>query len=102
MQKEAPELKTPSSPVSTLTLEETVRWALILLWLLLFGGRWLLAPLLQANGLLSLQTLNALDQGPLLRLYLLLFVASCAVAGWQWAKNYPAAPKTLHEEEKGG
>lgn len=53
------------------------RQLLILAWLLLFGGRWLIAPLLQINGLLTPQALAALDEGPLMKLYLVLFCYLC-------------------------
>jgi hypothetical protein len=54
--------------------------ALILLWLLLLGGRWVVAPLLQLAGLLAPQQLGALDEAVLLKLYLALLVVTCAVA----------------------
>ena len=57
-------------------------WAnqtLILLWLLLFGGRWLLPPILQMAGVLSAQQLAALDEFILLKLYLVLLAVTCIV-----------------------
>lgn len=54
--------------------------ALALAWVLLVGGRWLLAPAFQAAGLLGPQLLSSLDNGILLQLYLLLLAATVVLA----------------------
>jgi len=91
MQEETPALLPPIG-----------RQLLVLAWLLLFGGRWLIAPLLQANGLLTPQTLSALDAGPLLKLYLVLFVICCTLAVWQWVRDLEHTSHPTKEEETRG
>ncbi|CCW34617.1 hypothetical protein CWRG_00355 [Chthonomonas calidirosea] len=78
------------------------RQLLILAWLLLFGGRWLIAPLLQINGLLTPQALAALDEGPLMKLYLVLFVICVTLAVWQWVRDLQPPTQPTREEETRG
>ncbi len=73
-------------------------WAnqiLILLWLLLFGGRWLLPPALQMAGLLSPRQLAALDETVLLKLYLLLLAATCVVVALRAVRVAQSGGQTL-------
>src|SRR5690348_11953670 len=49
------------------------------LWLLLFGGRWLLMPVLQVAGMVTPQQVTALDNGLLLELYLVLLAITCVM-----------------------
>lgn len=65
-------------------------WAshlMILLWLLLFGVRWLIITPLEWMGVLTPDTMYTLDDVILLRVYLILFVITCAVLGLRAARN---------------
>jgi len=59
---------------------DTVGQFLTGLWLLLFGGRWVLAPILQYTGVLPPAQLAMLDELVLLNVYLVLLSATCVVA----------------------
>lgn len=60
-------------------IPEFARGLLISMWLLLFGGRWLITPVLQWMGVLSPEKLEQLD-GRLLILYWVLLIATLAIA----------------------
>ncbi len=65
-----------------------------LCWILLFAGRWIGFPLLQALGILNGAQVSALDHGPLLICYLILLIAIIAVAGMQAVHaREPSTPK---------
>jgi hypothetical protein len=49
------------------------------LWILLFAGRWIAVPFLEYAGVVTQQQMAALDQGILLRLYLVLFCITILV-----------------------
>jgi heme/copper-type cytochrome/quinol oxidase subunit 2 len=73
-------------------------WAnqtLILLWLLLFGGRWLLTPVFQMAGMLSAPQLAALDENVLLKLYLVLLVVTCVVVALRAVRRSQSETKPL-------
>jgi hypothetical protein len=73
-------------------------WAnqtLILLWLLLFGGRWLFAPALQLAGLLSGPQLAALDENVLLKLYLVLLAITCVAAALRAVRTSQAGGQII-------
>jgi len=55
------------------------RVVLATLWILLFGGRWLLVPLLQWAGVLSRDLVIMLDDGPLQKFYLILLSITLVV-----------------------
>lgn len=57
-----------------------VRELLILGWLLLFGGRWLLFPVLQLLGVLAPDQVAVLDETILLRCYLVLLAFTILIA----------------------
>lgn len=103
MSNTEPNTSSESIPAeSPALLPPIARQLLVLAWLLLFGGRWLIVPLLQANGLLAPQTLAALDDGLLIKLYLVLFVICCTLAVWQWVRDLEhGAPPTKEEETRG-
>ena len=50
-----------------------------LLWILLFGGRWIGVPLLQAAGLVNAEQIALLDELVLGRVYLLLLAVTLIV-----------------------
>ena len=60
-------------------LPPLIRDLLILAWLLLFGGRWLLFPVLQALGALKPEQVATWDEAILLKLYLVLLAATILV-----------------------
>lgn len=67
-------------------------WAshlMILLWLLLFGVRWLVITPLEWTSVQSPETMAFLDDvdAVLLRVYLILFVITCAVLGLRAARS---------------
>jgi hypothetical protein len=71
-------------------------WAnrlMILLWLLLFGVRWLVLTPLEWTGALSADTMSFLDDVLLLRVYLLLFVVTCVVLGLRAARSASSSPQ---------
>jgi hypothetical protein len=72
-------------------------WAnrlMILLWLLLFGGRWLILTPMEWTGAISPDTMSFLDDVLLLRVYLLLFVVTCVVIGLRFARSVSSATPT--------
>lgn len=73
MSESAAEEDTPDvlpAPVNTL---------LAALWVVLFGGRWLVVPLVQAAGLLSPEQTADWDEGILTKVYLILLSITCVV-----------------------
>ena len=50
-----------------------------ILWMSLFGGRWLIVPLLQVTRLLTPDQVAALDDGLLKKTYLILLSITCLV-----------------------
>jgi hypothetical protein len=56
------------------------------LWVLLFGGRWLLVPLLQAAGVVSMEQVAAWDEGLLYKTYLILLFLTCIVLALRAAR----------------
>ena len=60
-------------------LPEPLNALMAILWMLLFGGRWLIVPLLQANRLLTPDQVAAWDDGPLHKLYFILLSITCVV-----------------------
>ena len=71
-----PELDNDDAPDVTPPL---VRDLLILAWLLLFGGRWLVFPVLQLLGVLTPEQVAAWDEVILLKLYLVLLAATILI-----------------------
>lgn len=71
-------------------LPEPLMQGLIAAWLLLFGGRWLLAPVLQWNLLLSPTDLHAWDENILLKLYLVLLAITLIVVALRWVRGVQA------------
>lgn len=59
---------------------------LALCWIALLGGRWLALPLLGGLRLLSSRTLDILDQGLLLTLYLALFAVTLVIVALRLAR----------------
>jgi hypothetical protein len=79
-------------------------WAnqiLILLWLLLFGGRWLFAPVLQLSGTLDAAQLAALDEGVLLKLYLILLAITFVVIALRAVRVSQSDAKTMQAASVG-
>jgi hypothetical protein len=58
-----------------------------LLWLLLFGVRWLILTPLEWTNVLTPEQMSFLDDVLLLRVYLILFVVTCAVIGLRAARS---------------
>src|SRR5579872_3315863 len=70
-----------------------------LMWLLLFGGRWLLFPVLQASGVLTPQAVTFWDEAILLKLYLVLLVITCVVLALRAVRNSQPGTKTMQVED---
>ncbi len=64
---------------------------LALLWLLLFGGRWLLVPLLLYAGLVSAPDVARWDGGVLLQLYLVLLVITVLIMALRAVRGVQSA-----------
>lgn len=60
-------------------LPESLNSLMALLWMSLFGGRWLLMPLFQAARLINPDQVAALDDGLLKKTYLILLSITCVV-----------------------
>ena len=60
-------------------LPAPVNTLLATLWVCLFGGRWLLVPMVQAAGLLSPEQTADWDEGILAKVYLILLSITCVV-----------------------
>lgn len=58
-----------------------------LMWVLLFSGRWLFVPLLQAAGVLSVEQVAAWDEGLLYKTYLTLLFLTCIVLALRAART---------------
>ncbi len=74
-----------------------------LCWVLLFAGRWLLAPVLIATGLLSATQIADLDDGILVRIYTLLLAATILVVALRAvrrAQTPPHAPDSIAEDTR--
>jgi hypothetical protein len=78
--------------VSPDVLPPHLRTALIVLWVALFGGRWLLIPALLAAGAVSAPDMDRLDGGILLQIYLVLLVITVLVAVLRAVRSVQAAP----------
>lgn len=63
---------------------------LALLWMLLFGVRWLVITPLEWTGTLTPQQMGLIDDVLLLPLYLMLFVLTCVVLGLRAARRLQA------------
>ncbi len=71
----------PETPAQPDTQHAWEYW-LMLAWVVLPAGRWLIMPIFQAAGVVSPQMLAALDTGIFLKIYLLLSAAilvACAL-----------------------
>ncbi len=60
-------------------LPAPVNTVLAAMWVVLFGGRWLAVPLVQAAGLLSPEQTAEWDEGILTKVYLILLSITCVV-----------------------
>ena len=63
---------------------------LTLLWIVLFGGRWIAVSLLQWNGFLSPEQVAAFDSGVLSRLYLILLALTILIVALRVTRRYSA------------
>jgi len=61
-------------------------------WVTLFAGRWLLAPMLIAAGLLSATQIADLDDGILVRIYTLLLAATILVVALRAVRRAQTPP----------
>lgn len=71
------------------------------LWVGLFGGRWLLVPMLQMVGLLSPEQTADWDEGFLAKLYLILLSITCVVLALRAVRRFQshnAAPAPERDE----
>ncbi|HZT43537.1 MAG TPA: hypothetical protein VFA07_15340 [Chthonomonadaceae bacterium] len=74
-------------------LPPPVNRILALLWILLFGGRWIIVTWLLAAGVLKREQVAAWDDGILLRCYLILLVITLVVAALRAVRaTRPAVP----------
>ena len=64
---------------------------LTLLWIALFGGRWIVVSLLQWNGFLSPEQTAAFDAEILSRVYLILLALTILIVALRWARRYSAS-----------
>lgn len=60
-------------------LPPVVNALMALVWLLLFGGRWLIVLPLQALGAMTPEQVTALDDGPLTKIYVLALAVTLLV-----------------------
>ncbi len=72
---------------------------LIVLWLLLFGGRWLFVPTLQALGALTPQEVILWDNSILLWLYLALLVITGITLALRAVRSMQAGAKKTQAED---
>ena len=63
---------------------------LTLLWIALFGGRWIAVSLLQWNGILLPEQVAAFDSGILSRLYLILLALTILIVALRFARSLSA------------
>lgn len=71
---------------------------LAIAWLVLVGGRWVVAPVLQATRILKPQLLATLDSGILLKLYLALTSVIVIVTIMRFTRNLEAPSSTVNDE----
>ena len=63
---------------------------LTILWIVLFGGRWIGVSLLQWNGIISPEQVAAFDGGLLTRLYLILLAFTILIVALRFARRFSA------------
>lgn len=68
-------------------LPEWANQGMILLWLLLFGVRWLIITPMEWTNVLTPDQMSFIDDVLLLRVYLILFVVTCVVIGLRAARS---------------
>jgi hypothetical protein len=65
-----------------------------LLWVLLFGGRWIVVPMLWWNGFMTPEQIAVLDENVLLRVYLVLFTVTILVVALRLVRRERVAPSS--------
>ena len=70
------------------------------LWVLLFGGRWLFVPLLQAAGALSVEQVAAWDAGLLYKTYLILLFLTCIALALRATRHAPSSSEARKDETR--
>src|SRR5687768_7392110 len=75
---------------------------MILLWLLLFGVRWLVIMPMEWTGVLDPKQMQFLDDVLLLPIYLVLLVVTCVVIGLRAARSAQTAPPSGRSETRSG
>lgn len=83
-----------AEPVRADVLPPTGNQVLAALWIVLFAGRWIAVPFLQAAGLVDPAQLTVWDEGPLLRCYTVLFVITMVVVALRAVRRSQPAPPT--------
>ena len=72
---------------------------LTILWIVLFGGRWIGVSLLQWNGIISPEQVAAFDGGLLTRLYLILLAFTILIVALRFARRF-SAPSSDSRNQK--